>query len=391
MYKLRIVGPIFWVWIACGLGSLGLAQTSPKSKSGKLSETVKSKIAADKNGATENKLPNLDAIVPQTLLNLLHAPEVQKEIGIQDRHQAALEDLFSKIDGPWWRARNLPIAERIEVTRKAEQEARKWLVANVSRDALSRLEQIELRSQGTRALLRSDITQKLGLPPTKFSELATLVRGTEEASKKLYEALKANKADESHRQALRDAQQKEAEALPKLLNEEQSRALALLIGAPFDTASLQRIYPMAPEIEPVEHWINSSPLTLKQLRGKVVILHFYAFQCINCQRNLPIYGDWHKEFAGKDVVVLGIQRPETQAEADPEAVKAAAIKEKIEYPVMLDLESKNWNSWSNTMWPTVYVIDKKGFVRSWWQGELKWQGATGDQQIHDLVKKLMGE
>ncbi|HAC90510.1 MAG TPA: hypothetical protein DCF63_07725 [Planctomycetaceae bacterium] len=67
------------------------------------------------------------------------------------------------------------------------------------------------------------------------------------------------------------------------------------------------------------------------------------------------------------------------------------MKKGFEFPVLIDLKSENWNAWGNTMWPTVYVIDKKGYIRSWWQGELNWQGATGDKSIENLVDELLAE
>lgn len=116
--------------------------------------------------------------------------------------------------------------------------------------------------------------------------------------------------------------------------------------------------------------MNSKPLTLKELRGKVVLVHFYAFQCHNCHANFEIYRRWHDQLRSKGVEVVGIQTPETPTERDPAAVKSAAAERKLEFPILVDLESKNWAAWGNTMWPTVYVIDKNGYIRHWWQGEL---------------------
>jgi hypothetical protein len=63
----------------------------------------------------------------------------------------------------------------------------------------------------------------------------------------------------------------------------------------------------------------------------------------------------------------------------------------MEYPVLMDAQSSNWKSWSNTMWPTVYLIDKRGFIRRWWQGELNWQGTPGEQQMRDSIERLLSE
>src|SRR5690606_34428722 len=118
-----------------------------------------------------------------------------------------------------------------------------------------------------------------------------------------------------------------------------------------------------------------------QLRGKVVVIHFYAFQCSNCHANFPIYRRWHQEWADKDVVLIGIQTPETQPEHELKAIRAAAKEKELKFPIVADLKADCWKSWGNTMWPTVWVVDKHGYLRVWWEGELNWQGATGDKTI----------
>ncbi len=130
---------------------------------------------------------------------------------------------------------------------------------------------------------------------------------------------------------------------------------------------------------------------VKELRGKVVLVHFYAFQCHNCHANFEIYRRWHDQWHEKGVVVVGIQTPETSQERDPAAVKSAAAERKLEFPIIVDVASKNWDAWGNTMWPTVYVVDKNGYLRQWWAGELNWKGATGDKTIEQVVDQLLAE
>lgn len=87
--------------------------------------------------------------------------------------------------------------------------------------------------------------------------------------------------------------------------------------------------------------------------------------------------------------MVGIQTPETADERDPQKVAAAVSEQGFEFPVLIDLKKGNWDTWGNTMWPTIYVIDRDGYIRFWWQGELNWQGAKGDEVIEDLVEKLL--
>lgn len=328
--------------------------------------------------------------IPQQLLPLIHAPEVQQELNLSPGQIQKLKELFSEIDGTWFRARNLPAEKRISVVAKLESQLWQWFQKYGSDAQRKRLKQLEYRSQAIRMLLRDDLAQQLRLDAAQRAELAELAEATDQAANQLQMATMRGEKTEELKQALLKATQSEQEALRSLIRPEQMQQLSQILGEAFDTSKLKRIFPMAPELVPVKHWINSQPLTLEELRGKVVVLHFYAFQCHNCHANFDHYRKWHEQF-GDDVVVLGIQTPETAMERDPEAVKSAAGERDLKFPILVDLASDNWKSWSNTMWPTVYVIDKNGYIRQWWQGELNWNGATGDEVIQKLISELLEE
>lgn len=309
-------------------------------------------------------------LVPHRLLQLLHAPEVHQQLELSESQVAGLEKWFEVVDGPWFRSRLLKENEQFAELDRLETKTRQWLNDHLNAKQNNRLRQLEWQSQGTRMLLRQDVAQKLKL--------------TEQQQRKFFEVFGKSK-DAS------EANKKENEALRSVLNAEQAKRLANEIGDVFDTQSLKRIYPTAPELVSVEHWHNSEPLTLKSLRGKVVLVHFYAFQCHNCQANFDIYKRWHEKLAARGVVLLGIQTPETKTERDPNAVCKAASDNDLKFPIMVDLDSANWKAWGNTMWPTVYVVDKQGYIRHWWQGELNWQGATADKTIEQVVDAALAE
>jgi peroxiredoxin len=338
--------------------------------------------------------PNLSAadryaeLIPQHLLGLMHAPEVHKELKLSDAQVASLEALFQEIDGTWFRARIKPAEQQREIISQLEARVRQLVMRIGTREQLRRLTQLEYRAQGTRMLLRDDLGRMIGIQPEQRQKLVDLATAVDKATKDLQTATMKNEPTGSLQATLSQLSRAEQSAPQTLLNQQQFRKLSQLIGSPFDTSKLSRIYPMAPELESVQHWINSRPLTLKQLRGKVVLLHFYAFQCHNCHANFGHYQSWHEKY-GDQVVVLGIQSPETSRERDPEAVKEAARKRGLTFPIMVDLEMTNWKSWANTMWPTVYVIDQDGYIRLWWQGELNWKGATGDDKVEEMVDRLL--
>lgn len=151
--------------------------------------------------------------------------------------------------------------------------------------------------------------------------------------------------------------------------------------------------PVAPELTG-DSWLNlpkGSTLSLASRKGKVTIVHFWTFGCINCKRNLAAYDRWWKRFADKGVVVIGIHTPETEAERDP-ANAARKVKELgISYPVLLDSDHQNWNRWQQHIWPAIYLIDKQGRARYLWEGELEYQKAGGETKMTQHILDLLRE
>jgi peroxiredoxin len=330
-------------------------------------------------------------LVPQRLLQLVHTPEVQAELKLTPSKQAALEKLLAKVDAVWLPSRNLAPDEMRTKVAALEEEVRRWAVANLSKQQARRLHQLECQAQGVRAMLREAMGRRLQLTPEQINGFVTRAQATEAVQEELRKAQQSGSPTEELQTRLKEAVAAEQAALADALKPTQHEAMWKLLGEPFETSKLSRIYPLAPEIVPVDDWINSEPLTLGSLRGKVVLVHFYAYQCSNCHANFAIYKRWHDELAKKGVVLIGIQTPETASERDPELVKSAAAERGLEFPILVDLESKNWAAWGNTMWPTVYVVDKNGYIRAWWMGELNWQGATGDKSIEEMVEVALAE
>jgi peroxiredoxin len=325
-------------------------------------------------------------IVPQNLLKLLHAPEVQNELGLDSDER--LLPILKELDRTWWPARILPEAKQVETIRELEAKLLDALKPILTPEKLRRLREIEAQSQGTRALIRPEIAKAIGLDEQQLLTIRTAFVETDALARKL--AAKHG-GDPDLEKKLQTARDQEQRAINGVFTAANRKAFVKLIGEPFDTMSLKRIYPLAPELADSGEWTGSGRTTLESERGKVVLIHFYAFQCHNCVANFDHYNRWHDSLSSKGVCVIGIQTPETQAEREPALVKQAAMKKGFKFPVLIDLENTNWDAWGNTMWPTVYVIDKNGYIRSWWQGELNWQGATGDKTIEKLVDELLAE
>jgi cytochrome c biogenesis protein CcdA/peroxiredoxin len=124
---------------------------------------------------------------------------------------------------------------------------------------------------------------------------------------------------------------------------------------------LSEPYP-APEITGITAWINSPPLQMGDLKGKVVLIDFWAYSCINCIRTLPYLKDWYQKYHDKGLVIIGIHAPEFEFERDLSNVKNAVEKFGIKYPVALDNNFATWKNYNNQYWPAHYLIDKNGDV-----------------------------
>ncbi len=141
-------------------------------------------------------------------------------------------------------------------------------------------------------------------------------------------------------------------------------------------------------------WINTpdkSPIKLSSRKGKVTIVHFWTFGCINCKHNLPIYTRWQKKFAHRGVEIIGVHTPETDEEKITSNVFREVKRIGITYPVLIDRTGKNWNRWKQQFWPTVYLIDKNGHVREYWEGELEWNNGGGENILYNKIEELLKE
>ena len=105
--------------------------------------------------------------------------------------------------------------------------------------------------------------------------------------------------------------------------------------------------------------------------------------------DMPWYKEWTDRFKDKNVVLIGIHTPETKSERETASVRSKAADEKFAFPILIDGNGENWNAWGNSMWPAVYVIDKRGYLREFWPGELKWQGNDGEKFIRERIERLL--
>jgi len=118
----------------------------------------------------------------------------------------------------------------------------------------------------------------------------------------------------------------------------------------------------APEFTGIDNWINSQPLTLSQLRSKVVLVDFWTYSCINCIHTTPYVKQWYEKYKDQGLVVVGVHTPEYAYERDTKNVQDAVRRAGITYPVAQDNRYATWKAYDNLYWPAFYLVDKSGKI-----------------------------
>lgn len=143
-------------------------------------------------------------------------------------------------------------------------------------------------------------------------------------------------------------------------------------------------YALAPEISDGV-WINSDPIKLKDLRGRVVVVEFWTFACYNCRNTLPAIKGWDARYRDQGLTIIGVHTPELDQEREVENVRREVAALGIKYPVVTDNDYSTWKSYGVEAWPTLFVLDKQGRVRGTHVGE----GAYDETE--SLIRKLLAE
>jgi thiol-disulfide isomerase/thioredoxin len=130
-------------------------------------------------------------------------------------------------------------------------------------------------------------------------------------------------------------------------------------AVPFMIAAAQSA---APDFTGISNWFNSAPLNMAKLRGKVVLVDFWTYGCINCVNTLPHVTELYAKYKDRGLVVVGVHTPEFPFEKSASNVQAALKRHGISYPVEQDNESQTWNAYGNQYWPAQYIIDQSGKI-----------------------------
>jgi thiol-disulfide isomerase/thioredoxin len=141
----------------------------------------------------------------------------------------------------------------------------------------------------------------------------------------------------------------------------------------------------APEFTGISAWLNSAPLKMADLKGKVVLVQFWTYSCINCLRTLPYVTKWYEKNKDKGFIVIGVHTPEFAFERQKSNVETAIKRFGITYPVAQDNQFGTWRAYQNQYWPAEYLIDKSGKIAATQFGEGNYQ------QMENAIARLVGQ
>lgn len=165
-----------------------------------------------------------------------------------------------------------------------------------------------------------------------------------------------------------------------------SAALFTVIAGGVVTAAGQalRLGQPAPDVAG-ERWINSEPLTMAGLRGRVVLVEFWTFGCYNCRNTLPSVKEWDSKYRERGLTLIGVHTPETDSEYSIENVRREVPSLGIKYAVVTDNDYRTWKAYGIEAWPTIFVLDKQGRIRWLHVGEGRYEDTEG------VIKALLVE
>ena len=141
----------------------------------------------------------------------------------------------------------------------------------------------------------------------------------------------------------------------------------------------------APEFKPQGTWINSAPLKLEQLHGKVVLIEFFAWDCPFCAEAMPHIKGFYEKYSKSGLVILGVHTPRVDYEKDVPKVKEAIASKGIKYPVVIDNEYEIWTDYACGAWPSIYILDQNGVI------QLNHTGTGRYDDMEAVIQKLLSK
>ncbi|GGJ23210.1 redoxin domain-containing protein [Deinococcus roseus] len=148
---------------------------------------------------------------------------------------------------------------------------------------------------------------------------------------------------------------------------------------------------VAPELQPSGAWLNTQPLKLQNLKGKVVLINFWVHSCINCHNTIPLLKKMYAEYHSKGLEIIGVHTPEFDSDRDPEALKTYLQEQGIRWPIMQDNQYRTWKAFGNQYWPSFYLLDRRGTIQYTAHGEISPRFPAGEKPLRRAIERLLNE
>ena len=167
--------------------------------------------------------------------------------------------------------------------------------------------------------------------------------------------------------------------------------LALCAGALDSRAAALGVGGRAPDFVAGGQWLNSPPLHVSQLRGKVVIVNLWVYSCVNCHLSLPTLQKWYGKYKAAGLEIVGVHTPEFESDKPLSSVKASLIADKVTWPVMQDNNNATWNAYQSQGWPSFYIVDRRGVIQGIHVGEISSRFPDAIPGLEATLQKLLAE
>lgn len=162
-------------------------------------------------------------------------------------------------------------------------------------------------------------------------------------------------------------------------------ALVSLLAVPIGLAAKLPVEGAMPSLRGANAWVNSQPLSTADLRGKVVLVDFWTYTCINWRRTMPYLRAWSEKYREHGLVIVGVHTPEFSFEKDLDNVRRAAMEQQVKYPIAVDNDYAIWNDFDNRYWPALYFVDAQGHMRHHQFGEDNYE------RLEPVIQQLLTE
>lgn len=325
---------------------------------------------------------------------LIRDPAVREELTLSEDQAAGIRDLCDGLDEHLFALRDQPAVpsdpKAIEHVR-AVAKAMESLPTILNPLQQKRLQELAFQFEGAMALFRPAPAEHLGLSEVQKGRMQAIYRQSLRLQEELRRRLEESGDSSQYSQQAEQIQIRLRQQFLMTLTESQLVVWQGLLGEAFDFSQTQPLSFRAPEAEQATGWFHTKPLSMKKLSGSVVAVIFFSLGSRECAADYPVYKLWARQYNPKEVVVLGVHTPSSEGGEDSAALQKVIQQEGLEFPIAVDGKKAVWGAWSNSICPSVYLVDKVGRVRYWWYGPLQKEGATGDQWLTERIEGLRSE